>query len=166
MTNSKFDSRFSSPDASAAPWDAVDQVLGAAELYWLTTVRVDGRPHVTPLIGVWVDGAAYFTTGADEQKSRNLAHSPLVALTTGANSWERGHDVVVEGTATRCTDPETLQRIADTIHEKYGDAWAFQVRDDALSQDGEHSAELWRIDPVKVLSFAKDPHAQTAFYPS
>jgi nitroimidazol reductase NimA-like FMN-containing flavoprotein (pyridoxamine 5'-phosphate oxidase superfamily) len=166
MPTSRFDPRFSSPDAAATTWEATEQVLGAAELYWLTTVRPDGRPHVTPLIGAWVDGAAYFTTGPDEQKSRNLAHSPLVALTTGANTWARGHDVVVEGTATRCTDLETLHRVADAIHSKYGDAWAFRVQGDALTQDGEHTAGLWRIDPAKVLSFAKDPHAQTAFYPS
>jgi nitroimidazol reductase NimA-like FMN-containing flavoprotein (pyridoxamine 5'-phosphate oxidase superfamily) len=165
MPTSRFDSRFSSPDASATPWEAVEQALGAAELYWLTTVRPDGRPHVTPLIGAWVDGAAYFTTGLDEQKSRNLAHSPLVALTTGANTWARGHDVVVEGTATRCTDAETLQRVADAIHRKYGDDWAFRVEGDALTE-GDHPSGLWRIDPAKVLSFAKDPHAQTAFYPS
>ena len=166
MTTPRFDPRFSSPDASATPWDSVDEVLRSAELYWLTTVRADGRPHVTPLIGAWLDGAAYFTTGLEEQKSRNLEHSHLVALTTGANSWARGHDVVVEGTATRCTDPETLHRIADAIHRKYGDDWAFRVEGDSLTQDGENLAGLWRIDPAKVLSFAKDPHAQTAFYPS
>jgi hypothetical protein len=34
-------------------------------------VRADGRPHVTPLISVLVDGALHFCTGATEQKAKN-----------------------------------------------------------------------------------------------
>ena len=75
------DRRYSAPDAPATPWRDVADLLGRAELYWLTTVRADGRPHVTPLIGVWHDEAMHFTTGGEEQKHRNLEHSPKVALT-------------------------------------------------------------------------------------
>ena len=53
----------------------VAHVLERAELYWLTTVRADGRPHVTPLIAVTADGAVHFCTGLREQKARNLEHS-------------------------------------------------------------------------------------------
>ena len=116
MPQERFDARFSHPDAAATPWADTEKVLVEAELYWLTTVRADGRPHVTPLIGAWHEAAAWFTTGHAEQKARNLAHSPLVALTTGGNSWNRGHDVVVEGTAYRVTDRDTLQALADAIH--------------------------------------------------
>ena len=35
---------------------------------WLTTVRADGRPHVTPLVAVWLDDAIHFSTGPEEQK--------------------------------------------------------------------------------------------------
>lgn len=80
--------------------------------YWLTTVRGDGRPHVTPLIGVLRDDAVHFCTGLQEQKARNLEHHPRVALATGSNTWAQGLDVVVEGTATRVTDRPTLQRLA------------------------------------------------------
>src|ERR671911_2297224 len=91
-----FDPRFSDPAAGPTPWPEVAAALEAAELYWLTTVRADGRPHVTPLIGVWHDGATHFCTGLDEQKARNIEHSAQVALTTGTNAWARGLDVVVE----------------------------------------------------------------------
>jgi hypothetical protein len=33
-----------------------------AEVHWLSTVRPDGRPHVAPLIAVWVDDALVFCT--------------------------------------------------------------------------------------------------------
>jgi hypothetical protein len=42
--------RFSSDDATAIPWSEAFRALGSAEIYWLTTVRPDGHPHVTPLI--------------------------------------------------------------------------------------------------------------------
>ena len=93
------DRRYGAPDAPATPWRDVTALLGRAELYWITTVRADGRPHVTPLIGVWHDDALHFTTGDEEQKYRNLEHSPKVALTTGNNTWQQGLDVVVEGEA-------------------------------------------------------------------
>lgn len=51
---------FSSPDASASPWSEAQTQLEGAEIFWLSTVRPDGRPHVTPLITVWLDGALYF----------------------------------------------------------------------------------------------------------
>jgi len=49
------DIRFSDPDAGATPWDETAAALARAALYWITIVRADGRPHVTPLIGVWHD---------------------------------------------------------------------------------------------------------------
>jgi PPOX class probable F420-dependent enzyme len=160
--DTRFDGSFSHPEAAATPWEATEQVLREAELYWLTTVRADGRPHVTPLIGVWLDGSAYFTTGHEEQKARNLQNSPLVALTTGSNGWARGHDVVVEGTAARVTGHDELARLAKALLDKYGADWAFDVEGDALTE-GDHPSGLYRITPDKVLSFAKDPHAQTTY---
>ena len=64
--------QFSSPDASPTPWAEARQRLEAAEIYWLTTVRPDGRPHVTPLLAIWHEGALYFSTGVDERKAKNL----------------------------------------------------------------------------------------------
>ena len=43
--------------ATATPWEDVVGVLGSAELFWISTVRTNGRPHVTPLPAVWRDGA-------------------------------------------------------------------------------------------------------------
>jgi general stress protein 26 len=119
----ELDTRFSDPDSGPTSWQEAVTVLDGAELYWLTTVRADGRPHVTPLIGVWQDGAVHFCTGLREQKARNLEHHQQVALTTGSNSWARGTDVVVEGTADRLTDRTTLQRLADAYEAKYGSDW-------------------------------------------
>jgi len=162
MPNPRLDRRFSDTHAEPTPWAEVTDVLDLAELYWLSTVRADGRPHVTPLIGVWHDGAMHFTTGPLEQKYRNLEHSPKVALTTGNNTWAAGLDVVVEGVAVRVTDNAELQRIADAIEAKYGGVWHFDVGDGVFG-DGERVAEVFRIEAAKVIAFAKDPHGHTTF---
>jgi general stress protein 26 len=163
MPTPKFDPRFSAPAADATPWPDVAAALERAELYWLTTVRADGRPHVTPLVGVVHDGAVHFCTGLREQKARNLEHSARVALTTGANAWAQGMDVVVEGTAQRITDPAALQALADAYLAKYGEAWHFEVEGDGFKSDEGGPAAVFRIEPAKVLAFAKEPHAQTTF---
>lgn len=158
----QIDSRFSHPEAGPTPWSDAAQVLETAELYWLTTVRADGRPHVTPLIALAEAETVYFCTGLDEQKARNIEHSARVAITTGNNTWDQGLDVVVEGTAVRVTEREALQRLADAYEAKYGSAWHFDVGDGLFVTDG-HEAAVFRIEPDKVLAFAKEPHAQTRY---
>ena len=60
---------FSHPDATPTPWAVGLQHVTDADTFWLSTVRPDGRPHVTPLIAVWLDGALYFSTGEGERKA-------------------------------------------------------------------------------------------------
>lgn len=69
---------FSSDDAIPAQWEQGRRHLQVAEVYWLSTVRPDGRPHLTPLLGIWLNGALYFCTGANERKAKNLAGKPLL----------------------------------------------------------------------------------------
>ncbi len=160
-----FDPRFSDPAAGPTPWPDVARALEQAELYWLTTLRADGRPHVTPLIGVVEAGAVHVCTGLREQKARNLEHRAEVAVTTGTNTWAAGLDVVVEGTAQRVVDRDGLQRVADAYLAKYGEAWRFEVGDGVFGA-GEDAAAVFRVQAAKVLAFAKAPHAQTTFRPA
>src|SRR5688500_6233525 len=83
------DLRFGDPESPPTPWADVVGVLDNAELFWISTVRSDGRPHVTPLPAVWDDGRLHFCTGPTEQKAVNLAGNPHVALTTGTNRGRR-----------------------------------------------------------------------------
>jgi nitroimidazol reductase NimA-like FMN-containing flavoprotein (pyridoxamine 5'-phosphate oxidase superfamily) len=159
----KIDKRFSDPAAEPTPWADTARVLEQAELYWLTTVRPDGRPHVTPLIGLAEDSTAYFCTGLREQKAHNLEGNASVALTTGTNTWAAGLDVVVEGVAQRVRDDGELRRLADAYEAKYGSAWHFDVADGMFVASGSGGAAVFRIEPAKVLAFAKDPHGQTTY---
>jgi nitroimidazol reductase NimA-like FMN-containing flavoprotein (pyridoxamine 5'-phosphate oxidase superfamily) len=156
------DTRFSEPDANETPWAMAEAALREAELYWITTVRQDGRPHVTPLVGVWHEGAFAFCTGFGEQKAHNLAGNAHVAVTTGRNTWAQGLDVVVEGSAERVLGADRLRAVADAFREKYGSDWDFES-DDAVFEPGNNPAEVFSVRPSKVLSFAKAPHAQTCY---
>ena len=162
----KLDTNFSEATEPVS-WQQVSDVVAAAELYWLTTVRKDGRPHITPLIGAWVDDGFVFCTGPEEQKAENLAASTAVAVTTGVNTWNDGLDVVVEGNAQRVTGLGTLTPLADAIREKYRGEWDFTPQDDGFghtdASGDSHIAYVYRVSPDKVLAFAKSPHGQTTF---
>ena len=108
----RLDERFSDPGTEATCWAETTRALEEAQISWLTTVRADGRPHVTPLVAVWLDEAVHFSTGTTEQKYLNLTANPNVVLTTGRNTWDDALDVVVEGLARRVTDRPTLDRPA------------------------------------------------------
>src|SRR4029450_13820245 len=53
------DIRFGDPESPPTPWSAAVGVLETAELFWISTVRADGRPHVTPLPAVWCAGRLF-----------------------------------------------------------------------------------------------------------
>jgi general stress protein 26 len=154
---------FSSPDANARTWAEVVDVLSSSEMFWLSTVRRDGRPHVTPLPAMWLDGTLHFCTGAAEQKAKNLEADPRCILTTGTNQFRSGLDVVVEGTAVRVTDMAQLERLAAIWKSKLD--WDFDVADGEFRDpDGQHGALVFGVAPTKVLAFGKgEPYSQTRF---
>lgn len=159
----RVDRRFSDELAAAASWEAVTSRLTAAEIYWLSTVRPDGRPHTTPLIGVWHDEVLDFCTGPSEQKARNLRSSAHCTVTTGTNSLNSGMDIVLEGPAQRCEDETELTGLAALYRRKYGADWQFDVRDGAFRGQGD-IAWVFRVRPAKVLAFSKgSPFAQTVW---
>ena len=171
MTTGHIDPRYGDPSAAAPSWGDIERLLAQAQLYWIITVRTDGRPHAVPLVGVWHEGAFSFCTGPEEQKYRNLVANAQVAVTTGstgANGWNSGRDVVLEGTAVRVADAEALQSLADAWLDKYGDDWRFEVQGQEfveISDSGGSTsggAHVFRVETAKVIAFG-DPHGQTTY---
>ncbi|MDQ0992801.1 pyridoxamine 5'-phosphate oxidase family protein [Streptomyces sp. V3I7] len=163
------DARYSSPGATAMPWSEAVPRLENAEIFWLSTVRPDGRPHVTPLMAVWLDGALHFSTGARERKGLNLAANPHVVLSTGTNTYGEGCDLVIEGEAVRVTDEKRLAELAAAWEAKYGPGWHFEVRDGGFGTAGTTSAPppteesedagravVFRVDPRTAFGFGRD----------
>ena len=158
---SRLDERFSEPGAQATSWTTTRETLENAQLFWVTTVRADGRPHVTPLVAVWLDDALHFCTGPEEQKARNLAANPHVVLTTGCNSWDQGLDVMLEGEARRVTDRETLERLAAVWTTKWNGEWQYQVADAGFAH-GAGDVHVYAVRPAKVLAFGKGTFSHTS----
>jgi hypothetical protein len=74
---------------------------------WLATVNEDGTPHVTAVGAVWLDGSFWFQTG-DTRKGRNVERDPRCSIAISILDA----DVVVEGRATRVTDPAMVSDVA------------------------------------------------------
>jgi general stress protein 26 len=149
-------SPFSSPNAVQTEWSRARDELADAEVYWLSTVRPDGRPHVTPLLRIWLDGALYFCTGSDERKAKNLAENRRCVITTGRNTLD-GLDLVLEGTAEKTSDLTELGRVADTYESKYGAHFAapngtWSGLGDAIRRAEPH---VYRVAPVTGFGFGK-----------
>ena len=158
----RYDGRFSDPSAHATSWETARQEIDDAELFWITTVRPDGRPNVSPLVAVWLDDALHFCTGSEEQKAVNLRGNQHVVLTTGCNTWQDGLDVMVEGMAVVQTDPAVLERLAIAWGRKWDGRWQYTVRDGAFRPaDGEDPALVFSVRPTKVLAFGKGTFSQT-----
>jgi general stress protein 26 len=152
---------FSQPGAIAPPWAEVARVLSVSEMFWLSSVRRDGRPHVTPLPAIWADGRLHFCVGSHEQKAKNLESNPRCALTTGTSKLGSGLDVVVEGTAVRETGTAYLQRLAAMWKSKLD--WDFEVSDRGFRDPAGRRGLVFGVVPAKVLAFGKNPYSQTRY---
>ena len=126
-------------------WETVRRRLEEAEHYWLATTRPDGRPHIVPVDGVWVDDIWYFG-GADETvHQRNLMHDPRVAV----HLPDTIAAVIVEGTARwRRPSDEEAGRIAETTRVKYA-----KYGYPANAED--YAAGVWGLSPAVVLAWER-----------
>ncbi|WP_053206232.1 pyridoxamine 5'-phosphate oxidase family protein [Jiangella muralis] len=156
---------FSSPGAQATPWATALAVLGEAEVFWLSTVRPDGRPHVTPLLAAWSLGGLCFTTGSQERKALNLEHNPRCVLTTGTNALT-GVDVVIEGVASVVEELSERERAVADFERKYGahltspeGTW-YGLGEAVVAGD----VRLYRVAPTAGFAFGKLPTSSQTRY--
>jgi general stress protein 26 len=169
--DTEMDPRYSSEGAEPTKWTEARRHLEQAEMYWLSTVRPDGRPHVTPLLAIWQDDALHFSTGPEERKARNLEENPHCILTTGRNTVQEGLDLVLEGDAVRVTDKDALQRLVDAYMSKYGPDWRFDVADggfahpessDVTEEQKSEVILVYAVAPTTAFGFGRgDGYSQT-----
>ncbi len=166
---------YGNKSADVPVWGDISQRLTTANLYWMITVRRDGRPHAVPLVGVWRDDTFFFCTGEQEQKMRNIQTNASVVVTAGplgAEGWSRGKDIAVEGRAERVLDDTELISLAGAWFDKYGDDWRFVARNGQFFElsgsgggrgDGDgDGAMVFRVAPSKAIVFGDD-HGQTTY---
>ena len=153
------------PDAVATPWEEARRVLETAEVFWLSTVRADGRPHVTPVAAAWLDGALYFGTGSIAQKLKNLRGNPHVVLTTGCNHLATGFDVVVEGDAVPCYDTAAHECFYQQQTVVWGEGWPIQLQGGELWDDSmSEPLLLFAVTPSKIFASTRGDQWSTTRY--
>jgi PPOX class probable F420-dependent enzyme len=97
------------------PWAEAERRLTVSHDYWCATVRPDGRPHVMPVWGVWLDGLLVFSSSRGSRKARNLAADPRCTLTTD----DAQNPVVVDGVAERVVDDARIAAFVAAVNAKY-----------------------------------------------
>jgi pyridoxamine 5'-phosphate oxidase-like protein len=109
--------RFPKTGVGMLNWTDTELRLRRSRYYWLTTNRPDGRPHATPLWGVWLQGALFFDGRATTRWARNLGANPNACV-----HLESGCDVVIlEGVVDEfVTDLALGERLVEAWHRKYG----------------------------------------------
>ncbi|HEY7782983.1 MAG TPA: pyridoxamine 5'-phosphate oxidase family protein [Ktedonobacterales bacterium] len=135
---------FSGPGAGQLPWSHAVERLERARYYWLATTRPDGRPHVTPLWGAWVDGALYLDGHPSSRWARNLSANPAASV-----HLESGDDVlIVEGVVADVTvEPLLGQRIVAAWIAKY-QRLAPKPSDDGIFRLRPRAARGWSTESL------------------
>lgn len=143
-------------DGAPTPWAEALTRLRSGPTFWLSATAPDGRPHVRPVLGVWVDHALHVASGAGTVKTGLIAANPRVSLTTHVDAM----DLVLEGEAVRETGRARLERVAEAYAQTYG--WHPRARDGALTgADGAPTAGpppylVLAVRPRRVLGFGHD----------
>jgi general stress protein 26 len=99
------------------PWAYVDRRMAGSGHYWLATTGPDGKPHVRPIDGMWLDGKLYFGGSAESKWRRNLERNPSVSI----NLEDGEQAVILQGEVREVRPDRHLgTRLAGASNEKYG----------------------------------------------
>ncbi|WP_198671673.1 pyridoxamine 5'-phosphate oxidase family protein [Desertihabitans aurantiacus] len=139
-------------------WSVVEQRLVDAAHVWLATTRPDGRPHVVPRWGVWLDGRYHYDGSPETVHARNLRSNPACTL-----HLESGKEaVIVEGTSGP-SEPvvgELGERLSAAFRAKYA-ADGYEPGPDSWS--GEDAGGLCVLRPRTALAWFRFPADVTRF---
>jgi hypothetical protein len=139
------------PDGMLA-WPAVEEKLAESLHYWMATTRPDGRPHVVPRWGAWLDGSLYYDGSPATIHARNLAANPACTLHIGD-----GREAIMIDGSSRPSEPvtgELGEQIAAEIGRKYR-GLGYAPEPDAWS--GPEAGGLVVFTPVKALAWFDFP---------
>lgn len=138
-------------------WADVEARLVAARQYWLATTRPDGRPHVVPRWGVWVDGRFWYDGAPTTVHVRNLAGNPACTLHL-EDGWKA---VVIDGTSRPSEPPGSeLGARLSAAYAKYRDL-GYEPKADAW--EGAGAGGLVVFTPAKALAWFDFPTDVTRF---
>lgn len=97
-------------------WSDVESKIADARAYWIASTRPDGRPHVIPRDGTWIDGALYYGGSPETVHFRNISANPEIVVHIGDGL----EAIIVEGAVEiEKPDEAKAQRLSDASFEKY-----------------------------------------------
>ena len=136
------------------PWEWARARLDAAIVYWVSTVRPDGRPHAMPTWAAWLDDALWFEGGFSTRRARNLAVDPRVVATVHVNDQTA---VIIEGVAELRVDPgpDLEGRLVAAFAKYRTQPEAYEV-DPANWRTGSGGG-LWALRPTIVFGWSSYP---------
>lgn len=139
-------------------WAAATERLIAAPQYWMATTRPDGRPHVVPRWGAWIDGHLWYDGSPETVHARNLATNPACVLHL-EDGWKA---IVVEGTSARSQPPglDLGRRISAAFTDKYGSKGYAPAAD---AWEGADAGGLLKFTPTKAMAWFDFPKDVTRF---
>ncbi|HWE90310.1 MAG TPA: pyridoxamine 5'-phosphate oxidase family protein [Pseudonocardiaceae bacterium] len=112
------------------PWSRARDALAGDPTpditYFLGTCRPDGTPHAAGVGAQWMAGDLYFTSSPAARKARDLAVNRVCTISARLP----GIDLVLDGSAERVTDSDTLGWVAAGYR---AGGWPAEVQDDALT---------------------------------
>jgi hypothetical protein len=94
--------------AELMAWDKVAERIAASPNYWVATTSEDGRPHLRPVDGVFVDDALCVGGSPETKWVRNLERRPEVS----ASLPDDDNAVIIEGRVELVTDPDMPVAVA------------------------------------------------------
>jgi hypothetical protein len=145
-------------DGPFLDWANVEDWLVEATEYWLATTRPDGRPHVVPRWGVWLDELFWYDGSPMTRHARNIAANPACAL-----HLESGTTVtIIEGTSS-FAEPilgELGDRLAAEYARKY-ERLGYAPAPDAWS--GDDAGGMCVLTPAKGIAWSQFPTDMTRY---
>jgi hypothetical protein len=136
-------------------WDEVAERIAASKNYWLATVTDDGRPHMRPVDGVFVESVLAFGGSPETRWVRHLQARPEVSVSLPDDD----HAVILEGRAELVTDADApiVAAVAAANRAKYPQYFG----DDAAHEP----VPFWAVRPRRVYawSLSEFPRRATRF---
>ncbi|HLO17718.1 MAG TPA: pyridoxamine 5'-phosphate oxidase family protein, partial [Anaerolineales bacterium] len=117
ITRPTFPKGYVDKPVSFLTWDWVTAQLTESKAYWLCSVRPNGRPHVIPRWGVYVDGKVYYDGSPETRHSRNIESNPNVSL-----HLENGTEaIILEGISGPAGKPSPAlgKKLSQAYKKKY-----------------------------------------------
>jgi len=145
-------------DEGLLDWAVVAAELETASQYWMATTRPDGRPHVVPRWGVWLNNSLWYDGAPTTTHATNLRTNGHCVLHL-EDGWRA---VIVEGVSGPSESPglDLGDQIATAISAKYADKGYSPTAD---SWEGEDAGGLCRFLPSKAMAWFDFPTDMTRF---